>query len=457
MESLVIYINDDSFLEITMANVANIGDVVEVVTKKETVRGVLMPSAEKDTVLIKLDTGYNMGFLKKDVQKIVVVEKAKESIAAKSGATGKKEISYNKDLPTIAILHTGGTIASKVDYRTGGVVASFTPEDLLGLFPELGQIANITSELVAKMWSDDLRFVHFSLIAKKIEEQVKKGVQGIIVGIGTDNLAVAAAALSFIVEKTPVPIIFVGSQRSSDRGSADAGMNLICAAHFIAKSDFAGVGICMHGSENDDECVILPATKTYKLHSSRRDAFCAINSGVIARVSYQTREIVFVQKEYVHRGSEKLVVKPKMEEKVGLLKIHVNMFPAQFDFFKNYKGLIIEGTGLGHTPGQAPNPECAIHKKMYPAIRKLVDAGCVVVMTTQCLYGGVNMNVYDKGRDLLGLGVVSGEDMLANTAFVKLAWLLGNYKVADVKKLVGENLRGEINVQHVYTEKFVKG
>src|SRR3989338_908662 len=435
-----------------MANGANIGDVVEVVTKKETVRGVLMPSAEKDTVLIKLDTGYNMGFVKKEVQKIVVVQKA----TGKTGdENGKKALFLNPALPTITILHTGGTIASKVDYRTGGVVASFTPEDLIGLFPELGQIANIKSELIAKMWSDDLRFSHFTLIAKKIEQQIKLGTKGIIIGMGTDNLAVAAAALSFIIEKTPIPIIFVGSQRSSDRGSADAGMNLICAAHFITHSDFAGVAICMHESENDDRCVILPATKTYKLHSSRRDAFCAVNSAPIARVDYATRTIEFQTQEYTQRNAEKPVIKAEMEEKVGLLKVHVNMFPAQFEFFEKYKGLIIEGTGLGHTPGQVPNPECAIHKKMYPAIRKLVDSGCVVVMTTQCLYGGVNMNVYDKGRDLLELGVVSGEDMLANTALVKLAWLLGNYKVADVKKLMGENLRGEINVQHAYMPEFV--
>ena len=441
-----------------MANATNIGDLVEVVTKKEKVQGILMPSVEKESVILKLDTGYNMGFLKKDVQKIVVVAKAKES-GVGSGQKGKqkKEIEFNKGLPTIAILHTGGTIASKVDYRTGGVVASFTPEDLLALFPELGQIANITSELVAKMWSDDLRFVHCSLIVKKIEEQVKKGVKGIIIGIGTDNLAVAAAAIAFMVEKTPIPIVFVGSQRSSDRGSSDAGMNLICAAQFIAKADFAGVAICMHGSESDDECVILPATKTYKLHSSRRDAFCAVNSSEIARVNYQTKEIRFVVSEYERQGKNNdLVVKPKMEEKVGLLKIHVNMFPEQFSFFQKYKGLIIEGTGLGHTPGQVPNPECAIHKKMYPAIKKLVDSGCVVVMTTQCLYGTVNMNVYDKGRDLLELGVVSGEDMLANTALVKLAWLLGNYKAKEVKDLVGKNLRGEITDRHMFDKEFVK-
>ncbi|MBI3290892.1 asparaginase, partial [Candidatus Falkowbacteria bacterium] len=265
----------------------------------------------------------------------------------------------------------------------------------------------------------------------------------------------ASAALSFIVEQSPVPIIFVGAQRSSDRGSSDAAMNLICAAEFAVKSDFGGVAICMHESASDNNCFILPGTKTYKLHSSRRDAFKAINDSPFAKIDYKTREIKYLLNNYSKRVG-KLVLKPKMEDKVGLLKIHLNMFPEQFSFFKGYKGLIIEGTGLGHTPGQVPNKESAIHKKIYPAIKELVDSGCVVVMATQCLFGGVNMNVYDKGRDLLGLGVIPGKDMLANTALVKLSWLLGNYSHEEAKKLITQNLRGEINGRLVYEEDFLR-
>lgn len=426
------------------------GDLVKVVTKKKTEEGILMPSFEENVVLIKLGSGYNMGFKKKDVTKITLLKKNKGKKKV------EKKISKKKGLPTIAILHTGGTIASKVDYRTGGVVADFSPVELLELVPELGEIANIESELVAQMWSDDLRFSHCSLLAKAIEKWVKKGVNGIIVGMGTDNLAVASAALSFMVEKSPIPIIFVGSQRSSDRGSSDAAMNLICAAEFITKSNFAGVGICMHASSEDNSCLILSGTKTYKLHSSRRDAFTSVNTSAIAKVDYQTRKIKLLRRGYAKK-STKLVIKPKMEDKVGLLKIHINMFPEQFSFFTGYKGLVIEGTGLGQIPGQVPNDLCKIHKKIYPAIKKLVDSGCVIVMTTQCLFGGVNMNVYDKGRDLLDLGVLSGKDMLANTALVKLSWLLGNYSLEEVKKLVGENLRDEINEQLVYQEEILEG
>ena len=427
----------------------NHGDKVQIVTKQETIEGILMPTHDSDTILIKLETGYNMGFNKKDVAKITLIKKMQEEHKSTSPA------SKNPHLPTISILHTGGTIASKVDYRTGGVVASFSPEDLIKIFPELNSIANIHSELISKMWSDDLRFKHFTLIAEKIETQIKKGVNGIIIGMGTDNLAVASAALSFIIEQTPIPIILVGSQRSSDRGSSDAALNLLNAAYLITNSDFADVAICLHASENDTDCCLLPATKTYKLHSSRRDAFQPVNTAALAKINYQTKSIQFLTKEYKKRASIKPIIKPKMEEKVGLLKIHVNMFPEQFSFFEGYKGLIIEGTGLGHTPGQVPNPECEIHKKIYPAIKKLTQLGCVIVMTSQCLYGTVNMQVYDKGRDLLALGVISGEDMLANTALVKLSWLLGNYKHVEAKKLISQNLRGEINLHHSYKEKFI--
>ena len=427
----------------------NPGDKVKISTKKTTEEGILMPTPDENTVIIKLSNGYNLGFEKKDVQKIEVLEERKET------EVEKEEIKKNPDLPTISILHTGGTIASKVDYRTGGVVSKFSPEDLISMFPELSEIANIESELISQMWSDDFRFSHFKLIAEAIEKHVKKDVKGIILGMGTDNLAVAAAALSFIIESSPIPIIIVGSQRSSDRGSSDAGMNLICATEFITKTDFCGVAICMHDSAEDNNCTILPATKTRKMHSSRRDAFKTVNDIPIAKINYQTRKINFLQKEYPKK-SKNLILKPEMEEKVGLLKIHVNMFPEQFEFFKDYKGLVLEGTGLGQTPGQVPNDLSEIHKKIYPAIKKVIDSGCVVVMTTQCLFGRVNMNVYDKGRDLLELGIIPGQDMLANTALVKLSWLLANYSSEETKKLINQNLRGELNEQLSYQQEFIQ-
>ncbi|MBW2988792.1 Glu-tRNA(Gln) amidotransferase subunit GatD [Candidatus Woesearchaeota archaeon] len=425
------------------------GDKVKVIADDSITEGILMPNKESSSVVIKLESGYNMGIDKKKIKKI---EKTGEGKKARAGQG--RRIKKIPGLPSIAILHTGGTIASKVDYNTGAVYSSFKPEDLIVMFPELEKIANLDSRLISNMLSDDLRFKHFKVIAEAIEKEAKKGVEGVIIGMGTDNLAPAAAALAFIVEQAPIPIILVGAQRSSDRGSSDAAMNLICASEFIAKSDFAGVAICMHKGMDDKISAILPACKTRKLHSSRRDAFKPVNDLVIAEVDYETRKIRFTSDEYAKKDRNKrLSIRPLMEDKVGLLKVHVNMFPEQFEFFKGYKGLVIEGTGLGHTPGKALDEVSSIHKKMYPAIKKVIDSGCVVVMTTQCLFGRVHMHVYSRGAELAGLGVISGEDMLPNTALVKLSWLLGNYKdKEEVKRLIGTNLRGEINKRIVPDE-----
>ena len=415
------------------------GDKVGIETnEKQHFVGMVMPNETASILFIKLSNGYNIGIEKKKISSIEVLEGFKET-----KKEGKLEIKENKSLPTISILHTGGTIASKVDYRTGGAVSAFTPQDIVTMFPELTKLANIDSELIANMWSDDLRFPHFKLIAQTIEKKIKQGTDGIIIGMGTDNLAVAAAALAFILEEIPIPVILVGAQRSSDRPSSDAAVNLICAAEFITKTDFSGVAICMHENTDDNNCVILPATKTRKLHTSRRDAFKPVNDTIIAKVNYDTRKIEFVKKDYTKKGG-KAVIKPNMEDKVALMKISINMFPEQFEFYKGYKGLVIEGTGLGHTPGHVPNDLAKIHEKIFPALKKVIDSDCIVVMTSTCLSGRVDMNVYSKGRDLLDLGVISGEDMLPETAFVKLSWLLANYP-KETKRLIGKNLRGEIN------------
>ncbi len=417
------------------------GDKVKVVTKDETVTGILMPNEETDSVVVKLANGYNVGIEKSKVKKIELIEKNKEKLIKKG------RIKSNKNLPTISILHTGGTIASKVDYRTGGVVARFEPEELLEMFPELRDIANIKSKLISKMFSEDMRFAHYQLMIKAIKEEIKKGVDGIILTHGTDTMGYSAAALAFAFENLPIAVILVGAQRSSDRGSSDAAVNLICAAEFIAKTDFSGVAICMHEKMDDDKCVILPACKTRKLHSSRRDAFKPVNDSAIARVDFEGKKIEFIKKDYQKKDRKReLIVKDEFEEKIGIIRCHPNMFPKQFESYKGYKGLVIEGTGLGQAPVGVPNKLCEIHKRNLSAIKSLVKDGTIVVMTSQTIFGRVQMHVYSNAIDLVNVGVIPGKDMISETAFIKLAWLLGNYKdEEEIKRLVKTNLRGEIN------------
>ncbi|MCP3684862.1 MAG: Glu-tRNA(Gln) amidotransferase subunit GatD [bacterium] len=420
------------------------GDRVEVKTKEETVEGILMPTPEMEagTVIIKLDNGYNIGIDEKNVENISLIEPYKEA----KPKTEKGE--QKKGLPVISILHTGGTIASKVDYKTGGVIAKFSSGELLNLFPELKKIANINSRLVAGMQSEMIRFPHYNIIAKEIKKEIDKGVDGIILTHGTDTLHYTSAALSFILEDLSVPVILVGSQRSSDRGSSDAALNLLSAAQFIANSDFGDVAVCMHETASDTSCMILPATKNRKMHTSRRDAFRPINTTAIARVEYHDKQISFIKKDYNKKdNTRKLNLKLINEKiKVGLLKTHTNMLAEQFLAYKNYDGLVVEGTGLGHIPNEEIDEFTKENKKINDAVAEMIKNGLIVVMAPQTIYGRLQMNVYTPQREIQQIGVLGHlSDMTPETTFIKLAWLLSNYKKSEVKELITKNIRGEIS------------
>ncbi len=420
------------------------GDKIRVITKKESFEGVLMPSPSlkgETSLILKLENGYNIGIDKKDVKKIIVLKKLKKA------KEKEEKLSFKKGLPVISILHTGGTIASKVDYQTGGVIARFTPKEILQQFPELENIANIRSRLIRNMWSEDMRFSHYNLMAQEIKKEIDAGVDGIIITHGTDTLHYSSAALSFMLENLGRPVLLVGSQRSSDRGSTDAGMNLICAAKFITKTDFSEVAICMHGSISDNFCYILPATKTRKLHTSRRDAFQAVNDTLIAKVYYGQDKIDFLKEEYRKKSNLKLkLMLMKTNLKIGILKAHPNMFAEEVENYKGFNGLVLEGTGLGQMPISAIDEDTKEHSKIFYAIKKLIENGTIIVMSPQTIFGKLQMNVYAPARQLQSIGVLGNySDMTPETTFIKLSWLLSNYPKEKTKELITKNLRGEIN------------
>ncbi|MEK6817092.1 MAG: Glu-tRNA(Gln) amidotransferase subunit GatD, partial [Nanoarchaeota archaeon] len=352
---------------------ANVGELVEADTKDQTFKGILMESPDPHVVVIKLSSGYNIGIDKKKVKGIKTVGKPQKK------EHKKEQVKPKKDLKTISILHTGGTIASQVDYETGAVTAKFTPEDLLSMFPELKDVANIQSRLMRNMASDDMRFAHYNLMAKEIEKEIKSGTDGIIITQGTDTMHYTSAALAFILHDLPVPVILVGSQRSSDRGSSDAAMNLICAAKAIAQSDFCDVAICMHKNTNDDSCVLLPATKSRKMHTSRRDAFQAVNSKPWAEIE-PNKGIKFLRDDYRQRQNLQLKIMPIKESlKIGLAKAHPNMFAKELDAYEGFDGLVLEGTGLGHFPINEIDEFTKEHKKILKTIEKLAKSMPVVM------------------------------------------------------------------------------
>ncbi|MBU0535527.1 MAG: Glu-tRNA(Gln) amidotransferase subunit GatD [Nanoarchaeota archaeon] len=422
---------------------ANPGDKVQIIYDDKAVEGILMPDSA-DSLFLKLESGYNIGISKEKVKEIKVVE------ARKDTKKGKSDIPEKKGLKKIIVLHTGGTIASKVDYSTGGVIAQFTAKDLVDMVPEIKDIANIKCELVANMMSEDMMFSDHQKIAAAVKRNAEKGADGIIIGHGTDTLTYTAASLAFMFERIDIPVLIVGSQRSSDRPSTDAAMNLICAARFIAETGFKGIAVCMHHHSSDDKCAILPATKTRKMHTSRRDAFRAINTEPIAFIDFKLGKIDFLNKP--SDMTKGILLKDRFENNVGLLKTHPNMDPELFAFYtKNYKGFVIEGTGLGHAPTNLGEDNLKNHKILKDFIAK----GGIVAVTSQCINGRVHPDVYTNLRRLSNIGCIFLEDMLPETAFIKLAWLLGNYSPEETKKLLAENLRGEITERTEYEEEFI--
>jgi glutamyl-tRNA(Gln) amidotransferase subunit D len=440
----------DELLALFKKKGISIGDGISVKAEGMSITGSLMPRTDvgnADTLVIKLDSGYNMGINKDGIDSISLLHPAPPA-----DATERPPAKKNAKLPTISILHTGGTIASKVDYRTGGVISRFSPEDLLEMFPDIKKIANVKSRLLTNMWSQDMRFSHYNLMAREIDKEIKDGAEGIILSQGTDTIHYTAAALSFILEDLPVPVIIVGAQRSSDRGSTDANLNLVNAAYFIANSDFAEVGICMHETINDEDCWILPGTKSRKMHTSRRDAFRPINAKPWARVNYRIGKLSIVSQGYRKKRDSKLKLSPFKEDiKVALIKQHTNMLAEQFSCYQGYDGLVIEATGLGCLPISEIDEMTKESGRILKAISDLVKSGVVVVEAPETIYGRINMNVYEDQRVACSIGVLGHlNDMTPETTFIKLAWLLSNYKKEEVKKLITKNFRGETSPRSEY-------
>lgn len=413
------------------------GDRVRIEKNGTVYEGKVMPSME-EYITIKMNSGYNAGF-STDKVKITLLESNGENTngglnGRKESKTAEENISKpGKKLPKVAILSTGGTIASKIDYRTGAVTSQFTADDILAAIPELREIADFKGRVISSILSENMDSESWQNLARAVVEEIEAGADGIIVTHGTDTMMYTAAALSFMIE-TPVPIVLVGSQRSADRPSSDNAMNAICAA-LVAVSDIAEVSVVMHGTTSDDFCEIHRGTKVRKMHTSRRDAFKSVNSLPIGIVDYNTREIK-TSIDYTKRGEKPLKFKPDMEPKCALVKFTPGSDPEILDCYikGGYRGLVLEGTGLGH-----------VSTKWIPMIRKAVAAKMPVIVTSQCLNGRICDRVYDTGRDMLKASAIEGEDTLPETALVKLMWVLGQTKEFDEAiEMLREDLSGEI-------------
>lgn len=408
-------------------------------TSRGEFRGLILPRSENDDdrhIVLKLATGYNIGI---GIDTIDSIEELGYRQAHYK--IPEKEFPMTPGRPNIKLFGTGGTIASRLDYRTGAVIPAFSPGELYGAVPELADICNLTTEKLFAVFSENMGPQQYIELAKAIGVEIENGIDGIVIGHGTDTMHHTASILAFMVQDSPVPIVVVGSQRSSDRPSSDAALNLIHATKAAAESDIAEVMVCMFGPTSDEYGLLHPATRVRKMHSSYRSTFRTIGETPLAIIDKEQIKPIIL--DYNRRRKDrKVTIKPFFNENVAMLYYYPNMRPDMIDSLvdNGYKGIVIAGTGLGH-----------VNKPIYPAIERAAEAGVAIYMTVQTLWGYVHMFVYDTGRDLMARGIIPGENLLPETAYVKLGWALGQTDdLEEVKRIMLTPVCREITEREPY-------
>ena len=417
-------------LEFLKTSQISVGDSVKILADI-TYSGIVMPRYEHSDekhIVLKLKSGYNIGL---EIEKIQKIEKIK---SAEKTVQQDEKLEKITGLPKILLLSTGGTIASKVDYRTGAVTPILTVEELNSSVPELAKLANIDTKTLLSEYSENIMPEHWLQIAEKINEYSKSDYAGIIIAHGTDTMHYTSSFLSFALAGFPIPIVLVGSQRSSDRASSDAALNLIGATKFITESHTRGVYIVMHQDENDDTLACHAGTRVRKNHTSKRGAFQTIGDNpafIIAENQIQKN----ISKDFFKNNEFKPRI--KLDTHVALVKYYPGYNPKLLDQIieMGYKGIIFEGTGLGH-----------IGNTMYESVKKANEKGIFLGMTSQCIDGRVRMTVYESGRDLLDLGIIPLENMVPEVALVKAMWAMGNFQnTEEIRKIMLENIASELS------------
>ena len=407
-----------------------IWDIVQITTNKTQLEGIIMPRSEysaPDFIEIKLENNYNVGINVSDIQNIKKIGKREANYKFP-----EIEFPYNETLPKVQLLGTGGTVASRLDYTTGAVIPSFTPSELYSSVPELAEICNLDCKIVFEILSENMKFEYWQKLAEKVKQAADSGINGVIIGHGTDTMSFTSAALAFMLKELSIPVVLTGSQRSSDRPSSDAALNLINAAT-VATSDLAEVVVTMLGSPSHDYGLIHRGTAVRKMHSSVRETFRTIDDIPLGLV--RDRKIKMFKNNYRKRNKSETTVETNFEKKVALVYFYPGMENEQIEFYidKNYKGIVFAGTGLGH-----------VATYIYNSIERAIQEKITILMTTQTIHGFVGMNVYSTGRELQDLGVIPGRNLLPEVGYVKLGWVLGQTNdKEEIKNLLLTNIAGE--------------
>jgi glutamyl-tRNA(Gln) amidotransferase subunit D len=382
---------------------------------------------------LKLASGYNVGLHIAPSFTFRILEETPSSAPASVVAATPPPVAGGS---WVALLTTGGTIASRVDYETGGVRPVKGEAEILAFYPELQRTGGVRIVPVFDRLSEEFRPEDWAELGTHVVDAFAAGAQGVVVAHGTDTLGFTAAALSFLLVNLPGPVVLVGAQRSPDRPSSDGPSNLDAAVQVARDPRIGEVVALMHAGPSDTQFAVHRGNWVRKMHSSRRDGFESRNGPPIG--SFEDGKLTL-----------QIAVRPPaagparcdlpIDTRAGLLWFYPGLAPERAGaFVDGLRGAILAGTGLGH-----------VSSAHFGWIRAAAARGVVLAMTTQCLGGRADPYVYATGRDLLNAGVVYLGDLLPETAYAKLVWALGHGSTPDeVKSLLTTPRAGEFLDRH---------
>ena len=404
---------------------AELGDTIEA----DTISGKLLRryhGGRDKIIVLKLFNSYNVAVPIKRLENAIIHKAQKDK-----DKTTRTKIKTDPSLPKILFITTGGTIASRVDHVTGAAAPLLDASSLIDSVPELASIARIDLKVVLSEFSENILPEHWLEIANSIKDHANK-YAGIVIAHGTDTMQYTASYLSFTLAGFPQPIVLVGSQRSSDRPSSDAAENLCAAARLaVSGACINGVYVAMHAGVSDGMISFHRGTRTRKLHTSSRGAFETIGS---KPAFFMVNDTIRQNDNHNYFSTTEYTPRVSVTSKAVLLKYYPGMTDQLVDdIAKHAKIIILEGTGLGH-----------VGQSIYDSLERAIKNDILVAMTSQCIEGEVNMNVYESGRVLQNIGIIPLRGMLSETALVKAMWALSlSNDTLELKELLLKPIASE--------------
>lgn len=330
-------------------------------------------------------------------------------------------------MKNILLLTTGGTIAC-VETKEG-LAPALSGEWLLKKIPEIKSTCNVTVKQILNIDSSNMSSSDWKIISEAVYEGLKE-FDGIVITHGTDTMSYTAAMVSFMVKNVNKPVVFTGSQLPIDFKGSDGVINLSQAFKTVV-SGVKGICIVFNGK-------IIRGTRAFKIHSLNEDAFVSCDNSYMGRII--DGQVVLQNECYDTNGN--LELHNNVCDDVFLLKLIPGIKPEIVDFIveQGYKGVVVEAFGLGGIPSEYNN--------LLEKFKKITNVYHIpVIVVSQCVYDGTNLDVYKVGVDAEKCGLISGKDMSTEAAVTKLMWALGQTEdFKEIQKIMNTNICGEMNI-----------